>query len=64
MSEGESGGNVTVNSDVCLRERVRKCYCVQCCVPEVQDEGNVTVYSDVCLRYRLREMLLCTVMCV
>jgi len=59
-------GNVTVYSDVYLRNNARekllctvmctrgtelqKCYCVQRCVSDVEGEGNIKVNSDVFLR--------------
>ena len=49
MSEVESGGNVIVYSDLCLRYRMAKKY---------------TVYSDMCLRFREREILMCRLMFV
>jgi len=48
VSEVQGEGNVTVNSDVCLRYMVRE----------------RLLCTVMCLRYRVREMLLCTVMCV
>ena len=48
MSEVQSGGNVTVYSDVCLRYSV----------------GEMLLCVIMCVKYRVREMSLCTVMCV
>ena len=64
MSELQGEGSIIVYSDVCLRYRLGKCYCVVRCVSEVQGGINVIDYSDVCLRYRVGEMLFCSVMCV